>query len=259
MTNYNFDRVAALYDATRGFPPGVGGRISTWVLSRLPADPAVTELGVGTGRIGIPFIERGVRYTGFDISEAMLSRLLAKLNGNLHRGQIQFADVTGPLPLPDHSQDAVIAVHVLHLVDAIKALEQVRRILKPHGALVWGHTSHDELSPHGRIRPKFHEIVAQLGGGRPGRDFMVQPARELLAAWGAQVSRHTAAVWQETQTPRQVLEPLREKAMSSTWHIPDTVLAEALKRTEAWAEAQYGGLDHPHEHDVRFLVDWYQF
>ncbi|HYF93219.1 MAG TPA: class I SAM-dependent methyltransferase [Symbiobacteriaceae bacterium] len=259
MTSYNFDRVAAQYDATRGFPPGVANRICTWILSRLPNDPAVTELGVGTGRIAMPFIERGVRYWGIDISEAMVSRLMAKLGpAGLRRAQIHIADITQPLPLAEQSQDAVIAVHVLHLVDSLKALEQVRRVLKPHGALIWGHTRHDELSPLALIRPKFHEIVAELGAGKP-RNWEQQQARELLARWGAQASRHIGAVWQETQTPRQVLEPLREKAMSSTWHIPDAILAEAIRRTEAWAKEQYRGLDDPHEYDVSFVVDWYQF
>lgn len=45
MSRYNFDRVSGEYDQTRRFPPGVSERIA------------------------IPFIEAGVRYTGFDISE----------------------------------------------------------------------------------------------------------------------------------------------------------------------------------------------
>ncbi|HWI66259.1 MAG TPA: methyltransferase domain-containing protein [Symbiobacteriaceae bacterium] len=257
MTNYNFDRVAALYDATRGFPPGVAERICTWILSRLPKDPAITELGVGTGRIAIPFIERGVRYTGFDISEAMLSILRGKVT-DMRNAQVAIADITAPLPLPEQSQDALISVHVLHLVDAIKALEQVRRVLKPHGALLWGYTKHGELAPNSLIRPKFHEIAAELGAGKP-RDFTGQIAKEQLARWGAQVSRHTAVVWQESETPRQVLEPLREKAVSSVWHIPDDVLAEAIRRTEAWAKTQYGDIDRPHTYDVSFVADWYQF
>ncbi|HWI62199.1 MAG TPA: class I SAM-dependent methyltransferase [Symbiobacteriaceae bacterium] len=256
MTSYNFDRVAALYDATRGFPPGVAERICTWMLSRLPHDPAITELGVGTGRIALPFIERGVRYTGFDISEAMLTRLRAKVP-DFRNAQVAIADITAPLPLGDATQDAVIAVHVLHLVDAVKALAQVRRVLKPHGALVWGYTKHDELAPHSRIRPKFHETVAELGAEKP-RDFTGQLAKELLAQWGAHATRHTAAVWQESETPRQVLEPLREKALSSVWHIPDAILTEAVRRTEAWARSEYGNIDQPHTYDVSFVADWYQ-
>lgn len=55
MSRYNFDRVSGEYDQTRRFPPGVSERIA------------------------IPFIEAGVRYTGFDISEQMMARLTEKL------------------------------------------------------------------------------------------------------------------------------------------------------------------------------------
>lgn len=39
---------------------------------------AALELGVGTGRIALPLARRGVRVHGIDLSEAMVSRLLAK-------------------------------------------------------------------------------------------------------------------------------------------------------------------------------------
>src|SRR4051794_13621482 len=106
MTNYNFDRVSEHYDASAGMPPGLAEQICQWLLSRLPEDPAITESGVGPGRIALPFIRRDVRYTGFDISEQMVARLREKLGGALHQAQICLADVTEQLPLPGQSQDA---------------------------------------------------------------------------------------------------------------------------------------------------------
>lgn len=257
MTNYNFDRVAAQYDATRAFPPEVRERICTWMLARLPADPAITEIGVGTGRIAVPFIERGVRYSGFDISQAMLDLLQAKI-GDRPNAILAIADITQPLPLPEQSQDTVIAVQILHLVDSVKALEQVRRVLKPHGALIWGWIEHGAQAPNSQIRPQFKAFVKELGGAFR-TDYNQQPARDLLARWGARASHHTVAVWQGHETPRQAIDPLRQKVMSSTWHIPDEILAEAAARTEAWAVAEYGDLDRPLAYELSFGVDWYQF
>jgi ubiquinone/menaquinone biosynthesis C-methylase UbiE len=256
--SYNFDRVADQYDATRGFPPGVAEAICRWLLDRLPADPTVAEVGVGTGRIATPFIERGVRYSGFDISEQMVARLRAKLQGDLRRTQIYMADITEPLPVPAQSQDAVIAVHIFHLVDATKALHQVRRILKPHGALAWGYNQHDDLSPHGHLRNRFMQIVGELGHPQQ-RDFHVQQGRALLAEWGAQVSQHVVAAWTETGTPAGDLDRLRERTMSSTWEVPEHVLQEAVRRTEAWAVHVFGDLTQPRTYAVRFVMDWYQF
>lgn len=254
----NFDRVAEKYDATRGFPPGVADRIATWVLSRLPKDPQVAEIGVGTGRIAVPFIERGVRYTGFDISQQMLDRLYAKLGGDLRRAQIHIADITQPLPVAERSQDAVIGVHILHLVDAEKALTQVRRILKEHGAFLWGYNMSDPMAPATCIRRNYNDTVAAITGA-PKREWLPQAPRDLLTQWGARATRHTVAAWQETETARRELQPLRERAISSTWELSDQVLNEAIRRTEAWAKAEYGDLDRPLTNDCRFDVDWYQF
>lgn len=256
---YNFDRVHDKYDATRGFPPGVAERISRWVLSRLPKDPAITEIGVGTGRIAVPFIEQNIRYTGFDISAQMTGRLREKLGGDLRRAQICLTDITEPLPLPEESQDAVIAVHILHLVDALATLRQSRRILKPHGAWVWGYQLHDDLSPRQEIRSKFREFAGMASDYRP-RDFYVPEARALLAQWGSQVSQHVVATWTETDTYTNVIAGIGERLMSFTWSIEEAVLQQCVLQTEAWARERYGDdLAQPFPVEQRFLVDWYQF
>ena len=44
----------------------------------LAGDGSVMELGIGTGRIGLPLSRRGVRVHGIDLSEEMVARLRAK-------------------------------------------------------------------------------------------------------------------------------------------------------------------------------------
>lgn len=255
---YNFDRIADRYDATRSLPTRVTEQICAWVLARLPHDPAIAEIGIGTGRIALPFIKRGVKYTGFDISAEMMAKLREKLGEEPHRAQLFQADVTEPLPVAAASQDAVIAVHVLHLVDAVKALEQVRRMLKPHGALAWGYQQHDDLSPRWRIREYFSQVVTELGGPPP-RELIPRSAQDRLAEWGAVGCRHVIATWSLEQTCRYVLDGLLERTMSSTWQIPEPTLVEAANRTEAWAKAEYGDLDQTRVMEERFVIDWYQF
>lgn len=255
--DYNFDRIAGKYDESRGLPPGVPERICRWVLSRLPSDPAIVELGVGTGRIARPFIEQGVSYTGLDISEQMLARAREKLGGDQHRAQLLIADITQPLPVPPHSQDAVLAVHILHLVDPVLTLTQVRRALKPGGALVWGYQHHDELSPKKRIRSMFYETAAQLGHGHR-RDFTVPRARQLLTEWGARVTQHAVTAWSQPHSCQSVLDELHHRVISSTWEIPESILQVAIRQTEAWTRAEYGDLTRIHPNDERFMVDWYQ-
>jgi SAM-dependent methyltransferase len=50
-------------------------------LAALAGRGAALELGIGTGRIGLPLARRGVRVSGIDLSEAMVARLRAKPGG----------------------------------------------------------------------------------------------------------------------------------------------------------------------------------
>lgn len=99
---HEFDQVANVYDATRAMAPGVDEEICQWIRKRLSADPAITEIGVGTGRIALPFIVRGVRYTGIDVSTPMMDVLRSKLGGDLRRAQLLLGDVAdhGPWSPP---------------------------------------------------------------------------------------------------------------------------------------------------------------
>lgn len=252
---FNFDRISEKYDETRGLPPGVPERIAQWVLARLPGDPAIVELGVGTGRIGLPFIEAGVRYTGFDISAKMTDVLKEKLGGDLRRSQIILHDIHQPLPLPEKSQDAVLAVHILHLVDAPAVLTHVRRVLKPGGALVWGYENSDPDNPHRMLRDRFHAETVALG--YKVRDYHVQPARALLAAWGASATQHVVATWEERESLAAHLARLQGRLLSSTWNMDDEMLRQAVARTTAWAEETFGDLETPRISERRFVIDWY--
>jgi SAM-dependent methyltransferase len=51
------------------------------LLAELARDGRALELGIGTGRIALPLVERGVAVHGLDASPAMVERLHAKPNG----------------------------------------------------------------------------------------------------------------------------------------------------------------------------------
>lgn len=60
------------------------------------------ELAVGTGRVAIPLIERGIEVSGIDVSEGMLARLAAKPGGEEVRvtlGDMVEVPVEGTFPL----------------------------------------------------------------------------------------------------------------------------------------------------------------
>jgi SAM-dependent methyltransferase len=74
----NFDRAAAVYDATRGFPPETEAELADIVATELSGRIRCLEIGVGTGRIAIPLRRKGVDMYGVDISVGMLTELLRK-------------------------------------------------------------------------------------------------------------------------------------------------------------------------------------
>src|SRR5450432_4029179 len=133
-----FDRAADYYDNTRGFPPGVEKGVGALIAQtgRLTASSRVLEIGVGTGRIALPLSSHVGSYYGIDLARPMMDRLTAKRKHEpiyLVQG-----DVTR-LPFPTAAFDAVIAVHVFHLIPGWRdVLGEVARVLRPGAPLLHG-------------------------------------------------------------------------------------------------------------------------
>ena len=81
--NYFGEEVAARYDEAIGEwsdPNVVEPAVA--LLAELAGSGAALELGIGTGRIALPLIARGVPVHGVDLSEEMVARLRAKPGGD---------------------------------------------------------------------------------------------------------------------------------------------------------------------------------
>jgi SAM-dependent methyltransferase len=77
--NYFDDRIAGSYDtkwAEQFDPSFVGPTVD--FLAELAGKGAALELGIGTGRIALPMIRRGVRVYGIELSPEMVEQLRAK-------------------------------------------------------------------------------------------------------------------------------------------------------------------------------------
>lgn len=90
----------------------------------------VLDLACGTGRYARILRERGARVTALDFSYEMLARS----ENNFARAQ---ADLDA-LPLRDACADLVVCgLAVGHVKDLERALAEMKRVLVPHGALVY--------------------------------------------------------------------------------------------------------------------------
>jgi SAM-dependent methyltransferase len=79
---YFGERIAASYDdpSDAMFKPEAIGPVVS-MLAELAGSGRALELAIGTGRIGLPLSERGVRVHGIELSRAMAARLRAKPGG----------------------------------------------------------------------------------------------------------------------------------------------------------------------------------
>ncbi len=247
----SFDRVAAQYDGTRGYPPAASETIAEGVIRHGPLSPGARalEIGVGTGRIALPLLARGVHVTGVDISARMTERLLAKYDDeraarpDLRWGQLAVALADGvSLPFASASFDAVIAVHVLHLIsDWRGALEEALRVLPPNAPLLLGQDmSHGSPIAH-PLQDEWIEIVRSLGFepkrvGAPTFADILAEAR----GRGLVVEEWTITEWTATHTAAESYAYLANQVWSLTWQVPSDIFAASVQQLERWARERYG-------------------
>jgi SAM-dependent methyltransferase len=74
------DRIAAFYDEWFGLPTDTGPAVE--FLASMAGEGPVLELGIGTGRVALPLVGRGLQVHGIDASEAMVAKLRQKPGGD---------------------------------------------------------------------------------------------------------------------------------------------------------------------------------
>ncbi|AEB12754.1 class I SAM-dependent methyltransferase [Marinithermus hydrothermalis] len=255
----NFSRVAYAYDRTRYHPPEVSGKIATAItapVEKIFRDPHFLEVGVGTGRIAVPIIARGYRFTGVDLSPAMLEVMRYKIAGVARKVRLVEADVR-ELPFEKGSFHAVISVHVWHQIrEWQRALLEVIRILRPGGFLFEGWDECVKDNEDWRIQEKWREILAEMGytlvRGRHTR--RLAEVERALRQLGLEPKTKTIAEWTEERTPRQSLEILSEQLYSFTWEVPEEVFRPSIEALERWMLETYEDLDAPFPIRWRFVL-----
>ncbi len=103
-------------------------------IARIEPNQTVLELGCGMNLEAWSLAERGVRVTGIDISQVAIDQVreLAAERGlsDVTRFEQMNAE---ELTFPDGSFDVVIGNGILHHLDLDRALEGIRRVLRPGG------------------------------------------------------------------------------------------------------------------------------
>lgn len=107
-------------------------------LTRVKHDdhPDILIMGIGTG-LDIPFLNENARYTGIDITPAMLDKAHKRVQQHANLDiSLQPGDVMA-MSFEDRQFDVVIMHLILTIApDSQKALDEASRVLRPGGQLI---------------------------------------------------------------------------------------------------------------------------
>jgi SAM-dependent methyltransferase len=209
----SFDRVAPLYDASRGLPPSVASAVADR-LARLIGSERTLEVGVGTARWARPLEERGVRIVGVDLAREMLRVARGKGFG---RG-VQ-ADARR-LPFRDRSFDGALSVHLLHLVHDVPGV--LREIARVDAGMLRSVLEHDTERP---------DVVGAYKAAVEAAGLRIDPpgvGERTLATLLVADRIRDAATFQARHPATTRLGELRARSFCYTWKVPEELHARVV-------------------------------
>lgn len=254
----SFDRVADVYDRTRGLPPDVASTICQAILGelrRVSDTPRLLEVGIGTGRMAVPLAAAGVRVTGIDISTGML----ALLRGKRDDIDVMLAEASRP-PLRPASFDGALFVHILHLVpDAGATVRATVPLVRRGGVILHGNDAWAaslRTEAEALIESAITDVTGLSAAVQDGGDKGRRLCEQAVIGSGGSTNERTVVAWSSNTTGRRMLERLARKDYSSSWRIPDAQLPSVLDRATAAIEKLFGGLDRevPFERSFSLFV-----
>jgi SAM-dependent methyltransferase len=135
---------AAAADAYERSRPDYPAEAVVAIVERLDLRPGRTllELGAGTGKLTRMLAPSGARIIALEPVAEMRARLAAAVPS-----VELLAAAAESIPLPARSVDAVVVAQAFHWFDAIRALSEIHRVLRPGGRLLLTWNRRDETVP----------------------------------------------------------------------------------------------------------------
>jgi ubiquinone/menaquinone biosynthesis C-methylase UbiE len=214
----SFDRVAAIYDETRGLAPRAMARVLAVLVDELQGK-RVLEVGVGTGRYAVPLQKSGVRVIGVDISPKMVEFGLAK-----GLRDVVFADAAR-LPFASKAFDVATTNHVLHLIpDWRDALTEIGRVTRETYFTVIEQSDRADT-----IKREYDALVKEAGHSWAHPGFHERDLPGLLKPDFVM----PVGPFRETVLADSILEQLNRRTYSSQWDVPEEIHRPTMEALRA--------------------------
>ena len=216
MPGTSFDRVAAIYDETRGGQrrgDHFADDLTGWI-----AGPRVVELGIGTGVIAHGLQRHDLDVVGVDLSAPMMRTAVGRIGE-----RVAVADVDR-LPFADGSVDTAFFVWVLQLVpDPTASLSEAARVVRPGGRVITI-LSNGEYAPGDEMADIFDGLAAL----RPER-----LTREQLVAAdvaGLSLEHQGFTAWDEfPSSVTDQIEGIEHRIYSSMFDVDDATWSAVVE------------------------------
>ncbi|HTW39427.1 MAG TPA: methyltransferase domain-containing protein [Thermoplasmata archaeon] len=240
-----FDQISDVYDATR--EPLDAATIEGLALALHSAGARrILEVGIGTGRVAKPLLDRGFDITGVEPSRGMFAKARAKGIDRIVRGSGY------RLPFADGAFDATLFVHVLHVLDdPMRAIHEAARVGRL-GAFALVHPRSDDPSKPRTEFPRHlvRDILAEQGYPMPPRSPPWVKERDLLTRFPPdrlQVVSETDV----TESLRDRIDRLEKRGQRQLLKVPPEVVHRAI----ATARERVGDRTVTY-HRVEALATW---
>jgi ubiquinone/menaquinone biosynthesis C-methylase UbiE len=239
-------------------PPGVAEAVRAAIVAAMPPapEPRYLDVGAGTGRFGLAFVAAGDDYVGVDLSAGMLREFARHAARQNLPARLLQADAER-LPFRNATFDAMMLMNVFGgLRDWHQLVAEVRRILRPQGAVIIGRTKAPSDGLDARMKQSAKDTLRNLGVAKDHVNH-----RDDVVTWldthAAHRTHVTAARWTANRTPRDFMARHGNGARFSG--LPQIIQSLALRDLESWAVAAFGSLDRVFAEQHAFELDIFTF
>jgi ubiquinone/menaquinone biosynthesis C-methylase UbiE len=207
-----FDRVAEIYDETRGFPVYVMDKIIKTLRDELEGCTSILDVGVGTARFSKPLQNLRYHMVGVDVSSKMLRKAVERGMRNLLMGSVC------SLPFRDDSFDVTVSVGLLHLIKEWRvALREISRVTRKFLVSVIRRQKNPANEKYRDLLVRYGWKIPQRGMAERELETLVKPVKSLdVATYEASVNESLAF--------------LERKAYSSQWDVAEEMHVRVMQQ-----------------------------